>query len=873
MTKRRKWGLAAGGLAVLALAALYLSLPRLVGNALLSQARQIGLRDPRLGVVRAGWRQLTLTGITAGDAVSPALRIERVVVTYSLPALLRREIGSIRLSNLEIRIESRGQGFRFPGWDGMPDTAEAGAIPRIGRLDLEGGVLKLILADRELDIPFSARLDAVGPGYSLQASIQPFGERVGLQGTLDREFSSGTIAFAVPGMDIASLIRQSGHGASLSGRGRAAAAGEFRLRSGRFLAAKARIRSLGNMRLEVPAQGECELSSLDLAFGIGADFSVRDVVAQARGDRLLFGELAVEAPFELDVRSRRWPRLEFVVSGLDVVRPFPVFCERISGKVTPPLETARLQGDFLLQARAGLPAALGLPWVIDRPYALSGDFLGLRAAREFTWELKAGGDGAAALSAGNDLLRGDLRLDASLEGDTRQARAAVSGRLANADLRIAGARARSGRLAGDADLAFDFAGGWRGRGTLQVRDGRFLTPGDDGVRATGIALRLPWSYPGAGPGRPGHFSIARLQAGGARGRDISGVLSQVGQGISLSGQAHADLPGIALLFQGNAASRANGWDGRVEFQVPPTVLPAKAPLQALHPLLKGWTAGGRLAVRGTIRAAGGPLAGSAVLEVVDADVAHAGSELSLRGAQAAVTLDSLFDLVSAPGQQFRFSELLWQSVALSNGEIVFRLEGGGALRVESGSFAWSGGTVTIDPLRLAPGMTAMEVTLRCRDVDLAVMLNALAGEEIVSGDARLSGVIPIKLAGGGLQFLDGRLDSTPGRTGQLRVSKPEAISGGQVLVEEAIREFDYNWIKVRLDGQGDRLNMIVSIDGAPSRKLPLRYDQKKGDFVRAAAGKPGVELKGLLLDIRFIDIDLKDLLDTGGRVTAGGHKK
>jgi len=165
------------------------------------------------------------------------------------------------------------------------------------------------------------------------------------------------------------------------------------------------------------------------------------------------------------------------------------------------------------------------------------------------------------------------------------------------------------------------------------------------------------------------------------------------------------------------------------------------------------------------------------------------------------------------------------------------------------------------------------VTLHCRDVDLAEMLNTLAGEEIVSGDARLSGVIPMKVAGGSLQFLDGRLDTIPGRTGQLRVSKPEAISGGQVLVEEAIRDFNYNWIKVRLDGQGDRLNMVVSIDGAPSRKLPLRYDQKKGDFVRQPAGKPGVELKGLLLDIRFIDIDLKDLLESGGQLTAGGHKK
>jgi len=171
-------------------------------------------------------------------------------------------------------------------------------------------------------------------------------------------------------------------------------------------------------------------------------------------------------------------------------------------------------------------------------------------------------------------------------------------------------------------------------------------------------------------------------------------------------------------------------------------------------------------------------------------------------------------------------------------------------------------------LRIVPGGAWPQVTLRCQDVDLAEMLNALAGSKIVSGDARLNGVIPLKMIDGSPVFLDGYLDTAPGRGGRLQVSKPEAISGGQVLVEEAIRDFSYNWIKVRLSGRNDRLNMVVSIDGAPARKLPLRYDQKKKDFIRDSSGQRHVELKGLLLDIRFIDIDLKDLLEAGGQVTA-----
>jgi hypothetical protein len=158
-------------------------------------------------------------------------------------------------------------------------------------------------------------------------------------------------------------------------------------------------------------------------------------------------------------------------------------------------------------------------------------------------------------------------------------------------------------------------------------------------------------------------------------------------------------------------------------------------------------------------------------------------------------------------------------------------------------------------------------------VNFAQMLNALVGKTMVSGDAEMSGIIPVRWNKGSPVFLDGDLHSTPGRGGNLRVSQPELIANGQALVEEAIRDFRYNWIKVKLGGRNDRLDMIVSIDGAPSRKLPLRYDAKKKDFIKDPAGGRHVELKGLLLDIRFLDIDLKDLLKASSQMTSRYQEK
>ena len=66
--------LIACGLAAVLLVVLYLSLPRLVHNAIISQAGKFGLKNPQLRVVAVGWRQARLADVTVGDAAAPALR-------------------------------------------------------------------------------------------------------------------------------------------------------------------------------------------------------------------------------------------------------------------------------------------------------------------------------------------------------------------------------------------------------------------------------------------------------------------------------------------------------------------------------------------------------------------------------------------------------------------------------------------------------------------------------------------------------------------------------------------------------------------------------------------------------------------------------
>jgi hypothetical protein len=165
------------------------------------------------------------------------------------------------------------------------------------------------------------------------------------------------------------------------------------------------------------------------------------------------------------------------------------------------------------------------------------------------------------------------------------------------------------------------------------------------------------------------------------------------------------------------------------------------------------------------------------------------------------------------------------------------------------------------------------MTFYCNRVNFAQMLNALLGKTVVSGDAEMNGIVPVRMVKGSPVFLDGYLDSTPGSSGKLNIIQPEIISGGQILVEEAIRDFRYNWIKIKMSSRNDRLDMVVSIDGAPNQKLPLLYDPKRKSFIKDPSGGRHVELKGLLLEIRFSDIDLKDLLKASGQITVGHQEK
>ena len=862
------------GLAAVALAILYFSLPGITRNIVLAQADKLGLKNLQFRALHVGWRRLDLADVTLGDAAAPSLRVQDLSIEYSLAGLWRKKIKKVRLANVRITIADHGRGFEFAGMATPPAAAaQTIELPAVERLSLEDAVVRLAWAGRSLDIPVNATLRASGAGYVFSAVLRPLAETVRMRGAVDTNFTAGKIAFTVPGIPLQTIIDQAGFGRAVRAQGRIAADGEIVLQAGNFNTALLNVSSRGVSRWEVPGQAAGDLESFSLAGKFASGFGAQNITGSLRGSRLQVGAMAIESPFQVDVRGRQWPGLEFAIGSLQIARPLPLTVERVAGRLSGPWSTARVSGAFAIQGGAGILKALGLPGEIARPYALEGDFQGSRMAGALAWAMQAKGRSRLAVALGADSLRGRLDLNVSLQGDGQRLHASAACRMPAADLRLAGASAGAEVFSASAELDHVFGGGIRGRGQVNVSGGRIAAAAADGLQASGIRLEMPWHWPGQGRGAEGKFSVARLQGNGTRWQDISGSLVQQDAGLRFSGYLPSLLPGIALTFQGHVAPGQAGHSLQADFALPQTVLPPKTSLQPLHPLLQGMNGSGRFQAEGQFRAGTDHAGGSAVVKITNADFSLPREGLALRGVNAGIQLDRLFDFVTAPSQRVEFRDLKWGEMLFSNGEVLFSGESDGSLHIASAGFDWCQGRITLAPLRIKPGTGDFLMIFNFDRVNFAQMINALMGKTMVSGDAEMSGSVPIRMVKGSPVFLDGTLHSTPGSSGSLNVSQPELIANGQVLVEEAIRDFRYNWIKVKMGGRNDRLDMVVSIDGAPARKLPLRYDAKLKDFVRDPKGGRHVELKGLLLDIRFLDIDLKDLLKAGSRMTSSYQEK
>jgi len=63
----------------------------------------------------------------------------------------------------------------------------------------------------------------------------------------------------------------------------------------------------------------------------------------------------------------------------------------------------------------------------------------------------------------------------------------------------------------------------------------------------------------------------------------------------------------------------------------------------------------------------------------------------------------------------------------------------------------------------------------------------------------------------------------------------------------ALRDFDYEWVKLYLNTEGENIIAKIQINGRPANPLPFAYEKENGDFVSG----PDSVFQGLELDINI----------------------
>ncbi len=141
--------------------------------------------------------------------------------------------------------------------------------------------------------------------------------------------------------------------------------------------------------------------------------------------------------------------------------------------------------------------------------------------------------------------------------------------------------------------------------------------------------------------------------------------------------------------------------------------------------------------------------------------------------------------------------------------------------------------------------------------------------------------MPLTVGRDGIVLRPGFFYSVPGETRNIRFADLKnmlaALPPGTPqyhqldLATEALKDFNYDWIKVDFRNEGDKLLIVSRFNGRPVNMLPFAYDEQVGGMVRREGMK--ANFQGIRLELNS-SLPLNQLLkfNTQLKKLFGGNK-
>lgn len=380
-----------------------------------------------------------------------------------------------------------------------------------------------------------------------------------------------------------------------------------------------------------------------------------------------------------------------------------------------------------------------------------------------------------------------------------------------------------------------------------------------GLRSGAMRASLPLKWPAPKRHTPGTMSLRALRFDKHRLGNVSATLRQEDTDLTYAGSVRTDmLPGLRIPFSGVASMVRNF--ASLDFAIRDYTIPAAFNPGTLSKSLNGATVAGTINAEGSATMDIDGLRSNISTHFTNGRVSLAGGQTVIEGININFASPDLMSMRSAPAQTMTFKSLTAGAIALTNGEVIYQLEPNGVILFEQAGFDWCGGHVASRAFRASVGQKKLGVTMFCSQLKLSEILEQLGLAE-AKGEASLSGELPVVWNNGKITFNQGFLHSTPGETGVIQVEAMDDLVGsipegtpqrGQLeLAREAVRNFEYKWVRIRADTVGRDLVVRLSVDGKPTSTLPFVYKREFGGFMRVTGDMKGSNFQGIRLDVNF----------------------
>lgn len=853
-----------------------------------------------------------ISNIRVGEGPDLPLSIGSIQANYSLSTILDKKIKRLSINGLKVNLKIDAGKVVVPGIDlqniaaadtktNVPPNSAIIKLPVVvDTIQVNNGIINISSDGKQVFIPFDLQLNRTeggnpknNPVYKISLHIYPNGESIALTGIMDISNNIGKFNFTAESLDLNQFtFLLDGH-KNKQNFGNAAIDGNINLKLKPFEIIETEINcsleslSLKPFSVEFGKNKEKTETEVPIRFqvnGKGKDWNV-----------VLFGSITEPVPASIVLRSSLEIENDKAIKGagtFSVKSLDRTFKIGTTSKVASFNNKPEFQSSFLFKfnqsgtwqfevqgsaLNENLNISIGENSLSSKTLSFKGTGKGIKSDGRVDFSFSI----ADVFAAGPDSSKLIMPL-IDLQGYFEQANKPSLENHRNGKIIISlpdvSFKNKTNSLSADVSLTGKMFQHLHDRGSLLVEGELAVHKAtanelEREVRLDEITGKIPWQWPQKAEEKRGQLKIAGINW---RNKELGSFKADIKlkSGLyHLDGSFNHTLPdGLMTKITGFAGIKESGR------RVMSTLHMDISPFNAFHlgdfnPSLSGSFLSGDLGLDGKLAIDPSGLQGNMNVLLQNGKFEFPEKNLNIENIRLTLEMPSLPVLRSAPAQKFSFDRVTMGDLILDKGKATWQLESPDSIFIEEGAVKWVGGHVFANAVRISPGINDYVVPIFCDRLVLAEILNqfGISGAE---GEGTVSGRIPLHLSKGSVRFEDGFLYSSPGKGGSIKVAVMELLSAGipkntpqfaQVdFASEALKNFQYDWVKLFLNSQEEDLLMQMQMNGKPVQSLPFMYDSRTGLLKRMDSTHKGIN-QPIRLDVNF-RLPLNRILGYSGKI-------